>query len=90
MRPFYFATPSELRKWFEKNHKTVKELVLGYHKVGSGKPSVTWEQSVDEALCYGWIDGVRKGVDAQSYTIRFTPRRTGSFWSRRTSQAWSA
>lgn len=81
MKPVFFVTPSELRKWFTKNHKTAKELRLGYYKVGSGKPSVTWAESVDQALCFGWIDGVRKGIDAQSYTIRFTPRRPDSHWS---------
>lgn len=81
MKPTFFATPADLRKWFTKNHKTAEELLLGYYKVGSGKPSVTWPESVDQALCFGWIDGIRKSVDSQSYTIRFTPRRKGSHWS---------
>jgi len=83
MKPIFFATQADLRKWFVKNHKTASQLLLGYYKVGSGKPSITWDESVDEALCFGWIDGVRKGLDAQSYTIRFTPRRAGSFWSKK-------
>lgn len=81
MKPIFFATQAELRRWFSKNHKTAKELLLGYYKVGSGKPSVTWPQTVDEALCFGWIDGVRKSIDGESYTIRFTPRRARSIWS---------
>lgn len=80
-KPIYFAKPADLRKWFANNHKTAAELWLGYYKVGSGKASVTWQQSVDQALCYGWIDGIRKGIDAQSYMIRFTPRRANSIWS---------
>lgn len=76
-----FRTPAELRKWFDKNHTTADELIVGYYKKGSGKPSVTWPESVDEALCVGWIDGIRRKVDDVSYTIRFTPRRTGSIWS---------
>ncbi|WP_374564611.1 YdeI family protein [Ideonella sp.] len=79
--PHYFATPAALRAWFKKHHATATELLLGYWKVDSGQPSVTWPQSVDEALCVGWIDGVRKRIDDQRYTIRFTPRRPGSVWS---------
>jgi uncharacterized protein YdeI (YjbR/CyaY-like superfamily) len=77
----YFETPAELRLWFAANHETASELWLGFHKVGSGRASVTWPQSVDEALCVGWIDGIRKGIDETSYKIRFTPRRKGSIWS---------
>ena len=77
----YFRTPAELRQWFRANHAKAAELWIGYYKKGSGKPSITWPESVDEALCVGWIDGVRKTVDADSYTIRFTPRRKGSIWS---------
>ncbi len=80
--PQYFATPAALRAWFKKNHAKAAELLLGYWKVDSGQPSVTWPQSVDEALCVGWIDGVRKRIDDERYTIRFTPRRPGSVWSR--------
>jgi len=79
--PLYFATPAALRAWFKKNHAKAAELLLCYWKVDSGQPSVTWPQSVDEALCVGWIDGVRKRIDDERYTIRFTPRRPGSVWS---------
>jgi uncharacterized protein YdeI (YjbR/CyaY-like superfamily) len=79
--PTFFRTPADLRKWFRKNHATATELWIGFYKVGSGKPSITWAESVDEALCCGWIDGVRKSVDAVSYKIRFTPRRSTSIWS---------
>ncbi len=77
----YFRTPAALAAWFEKNHETATELWVGFHKVGTGKPSITWPQSVDEALCVGWIDGVRKSVDEHSYKIRFTPRKAKSVWS---------
>jgi uncharacterized protein YdeI (YjbR/CyaY-like superfamily) len=77
----FFRTPADLRKWFEKHHATAAELRVGFYKVGSGKPSITWPESVDEALCVGWIDGVRHSVDAESYTIRFSPRKTVSTWS---------
>jgi uncharacterized protein YdeI (YjbR/CyaY-like superfamily) len=78
----YFATPAELRVWFESNHTSAGELFLAYYKTDSGIPSVTWPQSVDEALCFGWIDGVRKSIDAQRYFIRFTPRKAKSYWSK--------
>lgn len=81
MRAIFFATQGEFRKWLKKNHKTQIELLVGFYKVGSGKPSMTWSQSVDEALCFGWIDGVRKSIDEERYTIRFTPRRPNSIWS---------
>src|SRR6266496_43513 len=81
MKPRFFASPADLRKWFVKNHASAKELWVGFHKKGSGRPSVTWPESVDEALCVGWIDGIRKSVDEKSYTIRFTPRRRRSVWS---------
>ena len=77
----FFRTPAELRKWFRANHASATELWVGFYKKGTGKPSITWPQSVDEALCVGWIDGIRKRVDEDSYTIRFTPRRKGSVWS---------
>src|SRR5947208_5712306 len=79
--PAFFASPSELRAWFEQNHETTQELWIGFYKTSSGKPSITWPESVDEALCFGWIDGIRKRVDEISYQIRFTPRRPGSVWS---------
>ena len=77
----YFRSPADLRAWFEQHHQTAKELWVGYHKKSSGEQSVTWPESVDEALCFGWIDGIRKSVDETRYTIRFTPRRPGSTWS---------
>jgi uncharacterized protein YdeI (YjbR/CyaY-like superfamily) len=79
--PVYFRSGAELRRWFRKNSASATELVVGYMKTGTGTPSVTWPESVDEALCVGWIDGVRKRVDAKRYRIRFTPRRPGSRWS---------
>ncbi len=81
MKATFFANPTEFRNWLEKHHKTEKELIVGYYKVGSGKPSMTWSQSVDQALCFGWIDGVRRSIDAESYCIRFTPRKPNSIWS---------
>jgi uncharacterized protein YdeI (YjbR/CyaY-like superfamily) len=81
MTPTFFAKQSDFRKWLEKNHKKETELLVGYYKVGSGKPSMTWSQSVDEALCFGWIDGVRKSIDNDSYQIRFTQRKPTSIWS---------
>jgi uncharacterized protein YdeI (YjbR/CyaY-like superfamily) len=81
MKPKFFRSSAELRKWFEQNYKTAKELLVGYHKVGTGRPSVTWAESVAEALCFGWIDGIRRSVDEHCYTIRFTPRRPRSKWS---------
>ena len=80
-KPTFFATPADLRRWFAKNAASTPELLVGFHKKGSGKPSITWPESVDEALCVGWIDGVRRRIDDTSYTIRFTPRRPGSIWS---------
>ena len=79
--PRYFRSPSEFRKWLEKNHAKADELVVGFYKKGTGKPSMTWPQAVDEALCFGWIDGIRKSVDEERYTNRFTPRRPRSNWS---------
>lgn len=81
MEPLFFATAADLGNWFASNHLTAKELIVGYYKVGTGKPSVTWPESVDEALRFGWIDGIRKGIDADSYKIRFTPRKPTSIWS---------
>jgi len=77
----YFATQQDFRNWLEINHDKETELLVGFYKVGCGKPSLTWPQSVDQALCFGWIDGIRKSVDAESYCIRFTPRKPGSTWS---------
>ena len=81
MKLKFFSQQSDFRKWLEKNHKTETELLVGFHKVDSAKPSMTWSQSVDEALCFGWIDGVRRSIDKESYCIRFTPRRKTSTWS---------
>jgi uncharacterized protein YdeI (YjbR/CyaY-like superfamily) len=77
----FFKTPAELRKWFEKNHDKATEQWVGFYKKGSGKPSITWPESVDQALCFGWIDGLRKSIDEESYKIRFTPRKAKSIWS---------
>ena len=81
MKPTFFATPAAFRRWLEKNHDTSKELWVGFYKKDSGKPSITWPESVDQALCFGWIDGVRKSVAPDSYMIRFTPRKPASIWS---------
>lgn len=81
MKVTFFRSPSDLRKWFEKHHLTASELRVGYYKKSSGKPSVNWPESVDEALCFGWIDGIRNSIDDVSYTIRFTPRKPASIWS---------
>jgi uncharacterized protein YdeI (YjbR/CyaY-like superfamily) len=81
LNPQFFQTPADFRTWLEKNHATATELWVGFYKRDSGNPSITWPESVDQALCFGWIDGVRKRVDETSYQIRFTPRRRGSIWS---------
>ena len=81
MKPRFFKTPSDFRKWLAANHAKAKELWVGFYKKASGKPSITWPESVDEALCFGWIDGVRKTIDDQSYGIRFSPRKPESIWS---------
>jgi uncharacterized protein YdeI (YjbR/CyaY-like superfamily) len=80
-QPTFFSTPSDFRNWLSVNHDKVRELIVGYYKVGSGKPSMTWSESVDQAICFGWIDGVRQSIDHESYFIRFTPRKPGSNWS---------
>jgi uncharacterized protein YdeI (YjbR/CyaY-like superfamily) len=79
--PRFFATPAEWRAWLEANHATAAECSVGFWKVGSGKASITWPQSVDEALAFGWIDGVRHTIDSEAYRIRFTPRKAGGIWS---------
>jgi uncharacterized protein YdeI (YjbR/CyaY-like superfamily) len=81
MKPTFFADQQDFRKWLEKNHQDQKELLVGFYKVTSKKPSMSWSQSVDQALCFGWIDGVRRSIDDESYSIRFTPRKTSSIWS---------
>jgi uncharacterized protein YdeI (YjbR/CyaY-like superfamily) len=79
--PIFFAKQSDFRRWLQKNHKKETELLVGFYKVDSGKHSMTWSQSVDEALCFGWIDGVRKSIDKDTYQIRFTRRKSTSIWS---------
>jgi uncharacterized protein YdeI (YjbR/CyaY-like superfamily) len=81
LKPKFFQTPANFETWLEKNHATATELWIGFYKKDSGKRSITWAESVDQALCFGWIDGIRKRVDEISYQIRFTPRRRGSIWS---------
>ena len=81
MTPQFFASPKEFRRWLAKHHRDSSELWVGFQKKATGRPSITWPESVDEALCVGWIDGLRKRIDAHSYMIRFTPRRPGSIWS---------
>lgn len=82
MNPVFFKNQADLRAWFEKYHQAEKELWVGYYKVETKKESITWSQSVDEAICFGWIDGIRRSIDQECYCIRFTPRRPGSNWSR--------
>ena len=77
----FFKTQDDFRKWMESHYEKETELIVGFYKVDSGKPSMSWSQSVDQALCFGWIDGVRKSIDKESYRIRFTPRRSTSNWS---------
>lgn len=77
----FFESQEKFREWLEKNHASEKEVWVGFHKVDTKKPTLTWSQSVDQALCFGWIDGIRKSLDANSYTIRFTPRNPKSVWS---------
>ncbi len=81
MTPIYFGSPAAFRTWLEQNHTQTEPLIVGYFKKKTGQPSLTWSESVDEALCFGWIDGVRRTVDADRYTVRFTPRKVGSVWS---------
>jgi uncharacterized protein YdeI (YjbR/CyaY-like superfamily) len=80
-KPVFFAGSAAWRLWLEQHHAERRELLVGFYRKNSGKPSLTWPESVDAALCFGWIDGVRRKIDAESYTIRFTPRRPGSIWS---------
>jgi uncharacterized protein YdeI (YjbR/CyaY-like superfamily) len=77
----FFRSPAAFRAWLERHHATRTEVVVGYHKRATGRPSLTWSESVDEALCFGWIDGVRRSIDDERYCIRFTPRKKGSNWS---------
>ncbi|MDH5235522.1 MAG: YdeI/OmpD-associated family protein [Gemmatimonadota bacterium] len=79
--PVFFESPATFRQWLATHHETAKDLLVGFHKRSTGKPSMTWAESVDEALSFGWIDGVRRRVDEERYSIRFSPRRKGSVWS---------
>ena len=79
--PVFFPTPADFRRWLQKNHRSERELLVGFYKRGSGEPSITWPESVAEALCFGWIDGVRRSLDERRYTIRFSPRQERSIWS---------
>ena len=81
MEPTFFSNQSDFRNWLEKNHQSETELLVGFYKVGSSKMSMTWPESVDQALCFGWIDGIRRSIDQESYSIRFTPRKSKSIWS---------
>jgi uncharacterized protein YdeI (YjbR/CyaY-like superfamily) len=81
MKPKFFSTPAEFRKWLEQNHDKQSELMIGFHKKASGKKSITYPEALDEALCFGWIDGVRRKLDETSYVQRFTPRKPRSIWS---------
>lgn len=81
MEALFFATPQEFRKWLEENHTTATEVIVGFYKIGTKKPSMTWSESVDQALCFGWIDSVRRSIDKDSYCNRFTPRKPTSIWS---------
>ncbi len=81
MNPRFFARPADLRAWLEEHHETKRELWVGFYRKGSGRPSITWPEAVDEALCFGWIDGIRKRIDEDAYVIRFTPRKRSSRWS---------
>jgi len=80
-KPTFFEVPEAFRAWLQKHHRTASELIVGFYKVKSGRPSITWPESVDEALCFGWIDGVRRSLGEEAYTVRFTPRKPGSIWS---------
>lgn len=81
MNATFFPAPQDFRKWLEKNHKTETEIIVGFYKIGSGKKSITWSEAVDQALCFGWIDSVRRSIDDESYSNRFTPRKPTSIWS---------
>ena len=81
-KPTYFETETDFRRWLETNHQVEDELLVGFWKKGSGRPSIDWPQARDQALCFGWIDGLRKSLGDDAYTIRFTPRRKGSIWSK--------
>jgi uncharacterized protein YdeI (YjbR/CyaY-like superfamily) len=81
VKPTFFPTPAAFRAWLKKHHQTAPELLVGFYRKDSGKPSITWPEAVDEALCFGWIDGIRQKISEDAYSNRFTPRRPGSNWS---------
>jgi uncharacterized protein YdeI (YjbR/CyaY-like superfamily) len=81
LKPVFFATPADFRAWLEEHHTDERELIVGFYRKASGKQSITWSEAVGQALCFGWIDGVRRGIDDERYTVRFTPRRPRSIWS---------
>jgi len=81
MKPVYFKNQDEFRKWLDENHEKAAEIIVGFYKVGTPKHNMTWSQSVDQALCFGWIDGIRRSIDDEKYCIRFTPRKPTSIWS---------
>jgi uncharacterized protein YdeI (YjbR/CyaY-like superfamily) len=81
MDPVYFQDQNDFRRWLEKNHNKESQIIVGYFKVGTNKPSMTWSQSVDQAICFGWIDGIRRSINNERYCIRFTPRKPTSIWS---------
>jgi uncharacterized protein YdeI (YjbR/CyaY-like superfamily) len=81
MKPTFFAVPADFCAWLEENHERESELLVGFYKKATGRPSITWPEAVDEALCFGWIDGIRRSLGDESYTIRFTPRKARSTWS---------
>jgi uncharacterized protein YdeI (YjbR/CyaY-like superfamily) len=81
VKPNFFAEPADLRAWLEENHERESELLVGFYKKATGRRSITWSEAVDEALCFGWIDGIRRSLGDESYTIRFTPRKPRSTWS---------
>lgn len=82
MNPVFFSDQDEFRKWLEKYYDKESEIIVGYYKTWTGKPSMTWSQSVDQAICFGWIDGIRRSIDEERYSIRFTPRKLTSIWSK--------
>jgi uncharacterized protein YdeI (YjbR/CyaY-like superfamily) len=81
MQPSFFPTEADFRRWLAANHRSADELLVGFWKKATGRPSIDWPQARDQALCFGWIDGIRKSLGEEAYTIRFTPRRKGSIWS---------
>ena len=89
LNPTHFETPDAFREWLEENHDRKEVLWVGFWKKSTGRPSITWPESVEVALCFGWIDGLRRSVDEERYAIRFTPRRPGSIWSARNLEVYA-